>query len=696
MTVKRSLMGGNMAESLSGLVRIFSRGLGLKISLAFLPPIALAWIFFGLYLHMLALHQEGALVMAILGGLIGVLLGSVVVIWLVLTTIPPIRRIIDVTVALSEGEYSIEIPFLTKADETGQLARALEVFRQHVQELQGVDAIKADKEKDLNQKRELLCLADALEGEVDGTVKDVMSQAGTMSKSARDAVIAITRMQSLYQSLSGASDETLNNINAVAGSSDELAAASREIASQMARTIAITQEAVSEAQQAESTMHELSEVSTHIVEVLQLISQIAAQTNLLALNATIEAARAGEAGKGFAVVAGEVKVLANQTAKAVEAITGQVENIQDATANGVRAIDAVSRTIDQVNNVASAVASAVEQQEASTRGISESAQRAAEQAERVSRDAAGISSEAVNVDSMAALLESGANDVADRLNNMERRLSGILTHTVGADAKIKGRFGQQLTGAVQSGNDRQSCRLDQADMDGMVISGVRLTAGAEIEVTVEDFGLLRAKVRELIGGGARVDLNLESGDRARWGEFLFGHLAPDQPFINYAKERARLVEQAFEAALAKGEITLDALFDEDYQPIAGTNPQQHMTRYATLADKVLPAIQEPALSFNPKIAYCVSADRNGFAATHHAHCSKPQGPDPVWNAANCRNRRLFRARAELAAVSHQQDHLLQTFIRDMGGGNMMLLKDASVPIMIRGRHWGGLRLGYKL
>ena len=271
--------------------------------------------FFVLYLGKLA--DETILWWVATAGLLGITSGSVVVVWLILATIPPLRRMIEVTSTLAHGELTVEIPYLKRQDETGELARALEVFKQHVVELSGIAAIKAEKENDIGKRRELMSLADALEGEVEGTIKHVMVQAETMTRSAGDVAGAIRRMEGLYTTLSTASSEAQANVNAVASATDELASASREIAGQMARTIGITQEAVVKAEEADATMRELATVSTRIGEVLHLINLIAGQTNLLALNATIEAARAGEAGKGFAVVAGEVKTLAGQTAKAV-------------------------------------------------------------------------------------------------------------------------------------------------------------------------------------------------------------------------------------------------------------------------------------------------------------------------------------------------------------------------------------------
>ncbi len=678
------------------LLKVFTRGLGLRIFLSFLPPIILAWIFFVLYLADLADHRPALAWLAFALGLAGIAVGSLVVFRLIVATVPPLRQLIDVTATLAAGDLSMAIPYRDHPGETGELARALEIFKQHVAELTGVAALKAEKASDLGRKRELMSLAEALEGEVEGTVKHVMSLAEGMTSSTAEVAEAIRRMEGLYQTLAAASTEAQGNVNAVATATDELAAASREIAAQMARTIGITGEAVAQAGQADATMRKLAAVSTQIGDVLLLISSIAAQTNLLALNATIEAARAGEAGKGFAVVANEVKTLAAQTAKAVGTISEQVEGIRSASEEGVRAIEAVGRTIEEVNSVANAVAAAVEQQEATTRAISGNAQNAAIQADRVSSNASGISSEAVNVDRLANLLEKSATDVAGHFNNLERRLTGILVNTVGNEQKDNGHAGKPLAGFIRQGAGTLPCRFEEMEVETARLTGVLSTTGDELDITLDGFGPLRARVRRTGPDGAQVDFLIDEVTKARLGEFLFGHLAEDQFYIKLAKTAARTVEGAFEGVLARGEISLEDLFDHDYKPIPDTNPQQFTARFLEIADRVLPPIQEEILKADSKVVFGLAVNQDGYVSAHHLHYSKPQGPDPVWNAANCRNRRIFNSRAELAGVTHTLDHLVQTYIRDMGGGNMMLLKDASVPIFVRGRHWGGIRLGYKL
>lgn len=161
-------------------------------------------------------------------------------------------------------------------------------------------------------------------------------------------------------------------------------------------------------------------------------------------------------------------------------------------------------------------------------------------------------------------------------------------------------------------------------------------------------------------------------------------------------ETAGTIGEMFEAAIERGELTLADLFDEAYRPIPGSDPVQHMTRFVALTDRLLPPLQEELLTSNGRIVFCAAVDRNGFLPTHNRKYAQPQGGDPVWNNANCRNRRIFDDRTGLAAARNRKPFLLQSYRRDMGGGQFLVMEDLSAPIMVKGRHWGGFRFGLKV
>jgi methyl-accepting chemotaxis protein len=169
----------------------------------------------------------------------------------------------------------------------------------------------------------------------------------------------------------------------------------------------------------------------------------------------------------------------------------------------------------------------------------------------------------------------------------------------------------------------------------------------------------------------------------------------DAPLIRTVIDTAKRISDAFEAAIARGEISLDQLMDEYYREIPGTNPKQYLTDYVEFTDRILPPIQDPIQKSDPRTVFCVAWAKGGYLPTHNPNYRMPQGTDPVWNNANCRNRRLFNDRAVKKVAANTKPFLLQTYRRDMGGGNFVLMKDLSSPIYIRGRHWGAFRMGFR-
>ncbi|MBV8502925.1 MAG: chemotaxis protein [Paucibacter sp.] len=169
----------------------------------------------------------------------------------------------------------------------------------------------------------------------------------------------------------------------------------------------------------------------------------------------------------------------------------------------------------------------------------------------------------------------------------------------------------------------------------------------------------------------------------------------DAPFIRAAQEAAGEIAHLLDDAVRNGSISEAALFDSNYRAIVGSNPAQFETAFTALTDRLFPAVLERVLGSDSKIVFCMAADRNGYVPTHNRKYSQAQrAGDVVWNTANCRNRRIFNDRTGLASARNERPFLLQTYRRDMGGGRFVLLKEASAPITLRGKHWGGLRLAF--
>jgi methyl-accepting chemotaxis protein len=160
---------------------------------------------------------------------------------------------------------------------------------------------------------------------------------------------------------------------------------------------------------------------------------------------------------------------------------------------------------------------------------------------------------------------------------------------------------------------------------------------------------------------------------------------------------ARRIGALFEDALAKGGITEGDLYDVDYQAVAGSNPVQFTTRHLAKLEQWLTPLQEEWKASDPRIVFCCAVDRNGYLPVHNTAYSKPQKTDdPVLNAANCRNRRIFDDRAGLTCARSTQPIYIHAYKRDMGGETVQVLKEFVAPIMVNGRHWGGFRCAYRL
>lgn len=202
--------------------------------------------------------------------------------------------------------------------------------------------------------------------------------------------------------VAAAADQASANAGNVASAAEQLSGSIAEIGRQVAQSADIAARAVAEAGGADSTVRNLSDSARKIGEVVKLIGDIAAQTNLLALNATIEAARAGEAGKGFAVVAGEVKALANQTAKATEEIAAQIAAVQKDAGDTVGAIEAIRTIIGEMSEIGATIAAAVEEQNAATQEIARNIQQAAQGTGEVSGNIVGVTEAAAGTGDSAA------------------------------------------------------------------------------------------------------------------------------------------------------------------------------------------------------------------------------------------------------------------------------------------------------
>ena len=362
--------------------------------------------------------------------LIGAIIAGVAVsLYLIRDVSNGIASIVKPMQALGQGDLSVEIPHRGEKTEMGQMADALQIFKEALIAKRAADEAAAkDAEAKIERGRRVDNITREFEqmiGEIVTTVSSASTQleasAGTLSATAK-------RSQELSTTVASASEEASTNVQSVASATEELSSSVNEISRQVQESARMATDAVGQARGTTERVSELSKAATRIGDVVELINTIAGQTNLLALNATIEAARAGEAGRGFAVVASEVKALAEQTAKATGEIGQQINGIQAATQDSVNAIKEISTTIEKLSEISSTIAAAVEEQGAATQEISRNVQQAAQGTQQVSSNITDVQRGANETGSASSQVLSAAQTLSADSGRLKTEVSKFLTN----------------------------------------------------------------------------------------------------------------------------------------------------------------------------------------------------------------------------------------------------------------------------
>ncbi|MBL4666271.1 MAG: HAMP domain-containing protein [Sneathiella sp.] len=320
---------------------------------------------------------------------------------------------------------------LRKQTEADRIHREEERQRSEKETAETEKRLQDDKEKsDLKaeevKRAEMNQLANDFEGSVKHLVESFAAATSEMSSSSESMSEAANETSNRSNAVSNASDIASSSVNSVASATEELTSSINEISRQVGQAASIASEAVDEAARTNEMVTRLSEAAAKIGDVVGLINDIAGQTNLLALNATIEAARAGDAGKGFAVVASEVKNLATQTARATEEISAQINAVQEETNSAVGAIGGISSTISQISEIATGIASAVEEQGAATGEISRSVQQAAQSTQEVSQNINSVNEAALSTGKSANQVREVSNELAKEVGDLDREVQNFL------------------------------------------------------------------------------------------------------------------------------------------------------------------------------------------------------------------------------------------------------------------------------
>ncbi len=545
--------------------------------------------------------------------------------------------------------------------------------------------------------REILEL---LELELGAMIRQLERAANSVAGGAEATAATLSTIRQRTDALTGRTSAAQSTASTFSLAADKFTHSAQGIGSQVRDASKLADEASAAAREASLNVDRLRESSAAIGNVVNLIAQIARQTTLLALNSTIEAARAGSAGRGFAVVATEVKALAVQTQNATEEISKKIDALQKDAAGSVDAVHRISQAIEAIRPVFEIVNGAVAEQTETTGEISDNAATASNFIVSVSESAAEIDTVTKQAEAHGESVACAGKAVTMFAQKLKSRCAVLLRQNERKDQKAQ-PLPCNLAIEIQTPRGMIAAPAYEISIDGILIGGPdaeKLPLNEPFNATLQDVGACRIRLRERTKAGAQARFEApEAALKEKIEDKLWSIQDENTESVTRAMEAGRALTRIFDDAVRSRAISMDDMFDENYVEIAGTNPVQYRTRVLDWADRALPPFQEAFLIKDPRMAFAAMIDRNGYLPVHNKIYSHPQRPgDVAWNTANSRNRRIFNDPAGLAAGRNQRAYLIQSYARDMGNGNTIMMREIDVPIRVNGRHWGGFRTAYKL
>ena len=548
-------------------------------------------------------------------------------------------------------------------------------------------------------------ILELLELELGGMIRQLERAANSVAGGAEATAATLSTIRQRTDALTGRTSDAQGTATTFSHAADKFTHSAQGIGSQVRDAGKLADQAGEAAREASANVDRLRESSAAIGNVVNLIAQIARQTTLLALNSTIEAARAGEAGRGFAVVATEVKALAVQTQNATKEITGKIEALQRDAAGSVDAVLRISQAIEAIRPVFANVNGAVAEQNATTGEMADNAASASSFIASVGDSATEIDSAAREAEAHGETVAKAGRAVTNFAQKLKSRCDVLLRQGEKEGDRYERRKDERLPCSLKieitSPRGTMSAPVYEISRGGILVSGTgaeALAQGQSFNAVLEHVGACKIRIVQRSKAGTHAQFDRPDAALIEKIEDMLWSIQDDNTeAVTRAMEAGAALTKIFENGVASGAISIEDMFDTDYVEIAGSNPVQHRTKILDWADRALPPFQEAFLARDPRMAFCAMIDRNGYLPVHNKIYSHPQRPgDVTWNTANSRNRRIFNDAAGLAAGRNQRAYLIQSYARDMGNGNTVMMREIDVPVRVKGRHWGGFRTAYRL
>ena len=398
----------------------------------------------------------------------------------------------------------------------------------------------------------------------------------------------------------------------------------------------------------------------------------------------------------------DTQKIATQQAQALQALAQQLQQvvraqsaIDEETRHGLQAVAQVGDAVQGIGTEVSGIVETLRQVSNAAGEITKIALQtrlvafnASVEAKRAGEAGRGFGVVADAVKDLAAQVETSSKQIAGTVAQLDARIA-TLARDISRQANAANTEGGAVHRAIEvvaQGVHRihQASQASQQVCAGL--SGQM--SGIEAE--------MRQTTKALDAALGRTETFLKISEELAESAAETGLETEDTRFICAVQSAATQISQLLEDALRTRAISAADLFDSDYRAVQGSQPQQHLTRFVALAERLFPQVQDKLLALSDKVVFCIAADRNGYIACHNRQYNQAQRlGDVAWNTAHCRNKRIFNDRTGLASGRNTRAFLLQTYRRDMGGGHFTVMKEAAAPITAAGKHWGGLRLAFK-